>query len=170
MAFDPFLAARVRRMLAADPGITEQRMFGGLAFLRHGLMVMAVMDGRVLARVGAEGYAAALAEEHVAPLDLAGRSLNGFVVVDEPGIADDAALHAWLRRGLAVVATLPPKPPKPSKAHRASMQGKPGKPVKPAKPAQAAKAATAPPPAGPLTPAAAPASRSSRGAGRRSPR
>ena len=95
MAFDPFLAARVRRMLAADPGITEQRMFGGLAFLRHGLMVMAVMDGRVLARVGAEGYAAALANSTAA--------LAGDVTVMKLLLEQDARLlprrQPWSERG-----------------------------------------------------------------------
>ncbi len=36
MAFDENLAARVRAVVGAEPGIVEQRLFGGLASLLTG--------------------------------------------------------------------------------------------------------------------------------------
>jgi hypothetical protein len=37
-------------------------------------------------------------------MELGGRPLKAYVVVDPEGWADDAALGAWLERGLAIVA------------------------------------------------------------------
>jgi hypothetical protein len=36
MAYDPALADRIRRAVAARKGVTEKQMFGGLAFLLGG--------------------------------------------------------------------------------------------------------------------------------------
>jgi hypothetical protein len=56
-----------------------------------------------MVRVGADGVGRALAEPHVRPMVLGGRPLKAFVLVDPEGWADDAALGAWLDRGLAAV-------------------------------------------------------------------
>ena len=110
MAFDLHLAGRLRAALSRTPGITEQRMFGGLAFLRHGLMVVAVTGQELLVRLGPQGSAQALQQAHVRPMDLGGRVMSGFVRVDEPGTVRDADLGHWLQRALTHVATLAPKP------------------------------------------------------------
>lgn len=113
MAFDDHLAQRIRTILAAEVGITEKRMFGGLAFLRHGLMFVGVSGSELMARVGPATYEASLAREFVREMDFTGRPMKGYVYVDEPGLATDADLHFWLRRCLDFVATLPPKKLKP---------------------------------------------------------
>src|SRR3954453_18638979 len=41
MAYDEGLANRIREAVAGEPGVTEKRMFGGLAFLVHGNMGVA---------------------------------------------------------------------------------------------------------------------------------
>ena len=41
MAYDEDVAARIRALLAGEPGLTEQRMFGGLGFLVNGNMAVA---------------------------------------------------------------------------------------------------------------------------------
>ncbi len=52
MAYDEGLAARIRELLAEEPGITEQKMFGGLAFLVGGNMAVAASgEGGLLVRV-----------------------------------------------------------------------------------------------------------------------
>jgi len=44
MAFDEALAARIRALLADRKGITEKKMFGGIAFLLGGRMCCGVLD------------------------------------------------------------------------------------------------------------------------------
>lgn len=109
-----------RGTLAGTKGITEKRMFGGVAFFLHGNMVagtasMTEMGGALLLRVGKDGEAAALAEPHTRPMVMAGRRMGGYIYVDAAGLTgtgtpiDDAALARWLRRAIAYVETLPRK-------------------------------------------------------------
>ena len=112
MAYDEHLASRIRKALGRSVGITEKRMFGGVAFLRHGLMFIGVADGSLMARVGKALYEESLAREHVRVMDFTGKPMAGYVFIDEPGTATDEALRFWIQRCLDFVATLPPKPQK----------------------------------------------------------
>ena len=109
MAFDELLADRVRACLQHVGGVSERKMFGGLAFLSHGNMCFGVLGEDLLVRVGPEAYAASLALPHVREMDLTGRPLRGVVVVDAAGLGEDGPLGAWLDRGLAFTDSLPPK-------------------------------------------------------------
>lgn len=109
MPYDPHLASRIRKALAATPGFSEKRMFGGVCFLRHGLMFAGVSGSALMARVGKANYEDSLAREHVRVMDFTGKPMAGYVFIDDPGIATDQDLHFWLTRCLTFVATLPPK-------------------------------------------------------------
>jgi TfoX/Sxy family transcriptional regulator of competence genes len=97
--------ARVRRLLAGRDGVVEKRMVGGLSFSLGGQMFCGVTSGGLMVRVGADAVPAALAEPHVSRMELGGRPLAAFVLVAPDGYADDAALAAWVERGLAFVRT-----------------------------------------------------------------
>ena len=112
MAFDDTLAARVRAAFGAAPALTERRMFGGVAFLERGLMVVGVSGTSLMARVGPARHAEALARPHARPMDFTGRPMTGYVYVDAAGLASDAALRGWVDRCRAFVATLPAKAPR----------------------------------------------------------
>ncbi len=109
MAYDEHVASRIRKLLGSSTGISEKKMFGGIRFLRHGLMFAGVTDSTLMARVGKANYEDSLAREHVRVMDFTGKPMAGYVFIDEPGIATDAALKFWLDRCLKFVATLPPK-------------------------------------------------------------
>ena len=85
-------------------------MFGGLAFLVHGHMCAGIVGATLMVRVGPDGYADALAQPHVRPMDFSGRPMTGMVFVDPPALASDEMLRAWVARGAAVATSLPPKP------------------------------------------------------------
>jgi len=112
MAYDEHLASRIRKALGRQPGITEKRMFGGVAFLRHGLMFVGVSNTTLMARIGKDLYQDSLAREHVRVMDFTGKPMAGYVFVDEPGTASEEALRFWVKRCVNFVATLPPKPKK----------------------------------------------------------
>lgn len=114
MAYDETLAARVRAVLENRPHITEKRMFGGVAFLRKGLMFAGIADRALMARVGKDLHAESLARPHVRPMDFTGRPMQGYVFVDPPGTKTDRQLRFWLDRCEQFVATLPVKKAKPS--------------------------------------------------------
>lgn len=109
MAYDEALAARIRAVCSGDTAVTEKKMFGGVAFLRGGLMFVGVRNDTLMARVGPARHAEALAREHAREMDFTGRPMKGYVYVDAAGIRDDEALAGWVHDCKAFVATLPPK-------------------------------------------------------------
>jgi TfoX/Sxy family transcriptional regulator of competence genes len=109
MAYDEGLAQRVREALDSRPGITERRMFGGLAFLVDGKMFVGISGSKLMARVGAERYQDALAVPHVRQMDFTGKPMKGYVYVDPPGLAEDKDLVAWVKWCSAYAAALPVK-------------------------------------------------------------
>jgi hypothetical protein len=60
-----------------------------------------------MVRVGADAYDAALHEPHVQPIEMAGRTMTGFVRIAPEGYHTGASLKAWLNRAFDFVATLP---------------------------------------------------------------
>jgi len=61
MAYDPELAAALRKALSGVRGVTERNMFGGVCFLVNGNMLAGVETERYMFRVGKERHAEALA-------------------------------------------------------------------------------------------------------------
>jgi TfoX/Sxy family transcriptional regulator of competence genes len=110
MAYDEDLANRLRERLADQDAVTEQKMFGGLAFLVGGRMsVSASRTGGLLVRVDPPETDACLALPHVSLMTMGGRTMDGWVLVDPDGLSTEAELAAWVRRSLAYVRTLPAK-------------------------------------------------------------
>jgi TfoX/Sxy family transcriptional regulator of competence genes len=110
MAYDEDLANRLREQLADHGAVTEQKMFGGLAFLVGGNMsVSASRTGGLLVRVDPSETDACLARPHVSLMTMGGRTMDGWVLVDPDGLKTDAALAGWVRQSLAYVKTLPAK-------------------------------------------------------------
>lgn len=109
MAYDEGLAQRIREALADADGLSERRMFGGIAFMLHGNMAVGISGDELMVRVGPEAYEDALAQPHARVFDMTGRVMRGWVVVAAEGIADDGALDDWVRRGADYARSLPPK-------------------------------------------------------------
>ncbi len=109
MAFDSGLAQRVREALDGRIGITERKMFGGLAFLVHGKMFVGIRNSSLMARVGPERHQDALAMPSVRVMDFTGRPMKGYVYIDLPAIAEDQDLKAWVLWCAEYVAALDEK-------------------------------------------------------------
>ena len=109
MAYDEGLAERIREQLGVDPGITEKRMFGGIAFLYRGNMAVGVTGDDLMVRVGPDATQAALARPGARILDMTGRPMRGWIVVAGEAVAEDDALGAWVDEGHAFAASLPAK-------------------------------------------------------------
>ncbi len=109
MAFDEGVAQRLREQLADRSDVVEKRMFGGVAFMVRGHMLVGLVGATLMARIGAEAYAGALERPHVREMDFTGRSMKGYVYVDAAGFESDADLAAWVALCLDFNASLPPK-------------------------------------------------------------
>lgn len=111
MAYDEDLANRIRELVSAQPGVSERKMFGGLAFLVGGhLSVAAGGRGGLMVRVDPEHGDALLAKPHAKPFEMRGRPLQGWLRIDGNGVRTKRQLERWVERGVAYARSLPPKP------------------------------------------------------------
>lgn len=110
MAYDEDLANRLRELLADEPHLTEQRMFGGLAFLVGGNMAIAAShEGGVLVRVDPQRSAKLVESGPARPMHMRGRDLVGWLRVDSEDIRQQRHLAKWVKIGADYARSLPPK-------------------------------------------------------------
>ena len=109
MAYDEALAQRIHVALNDVSGLTEKKMFGGVAFMLYGNMFCGVVKDDLLVRVGAERNEEALALPNARPMDFTGKPMKGFIYVDSNGWSKDAVLKKWVDMGAEYVSTLPKK-------------------------------------------------------------
>jgi hypothetical protein len=110
MAYDEELAHRVRELLADEDGLSEMRMFGGLAFLLDGNMSVGISgQGGLMVRVDPGATEDLLSRPHTRTFEMRGRPMAGWMRVDPEGLATKRQLGAWVRRGVTFARTLPPK-------------------------------------------------------------
>jgi len=106
VAYDEELAGRIRQLVSGEPGVTEKKMFGGLAFLVGGNMAVAASgQGGLLVRVDPDESEALVASSDARPMEMRGREMPGWLRVDPP----DDELAAWVERGVLFARSLPPK-------------------------------------------------------------
>jgi len=110
MAYDEDLANRIRELIAGDPDVTEQRMFGGLAFLVAGNMSVGVSgQGGLMVRVDPDQTELLVAKPHAQPFEMRGRAMQGWLRVAPEGVRTKRQLEPWVKRGVGFARSLPPK-------------------------------------------------------------
>ena len=110
MAYDEQLAERLRELLRGEEGLTEKRMFGGLAFLINGNMsVSASSQGGLLLRVDPAETDTLLAKEGAEPFVMRGRAMDGWLRVAPEGLRTKRDLERWAKRGVSYARSLPSK-------------------------------------------------------------
>jgi TfoX/Sxy family transcriptional regulator of competence genes len=106
MAYDEELADRIRSLVAGADGLTEQKMFGGLAFLVNGNMAVAASgQGGILVRVDPEESARFVETTSAEEMVMRGRPMAGWLRVESA----EAELPEWVERGVSYARSLPPK-------------------------------------------------------------
>jgi hypothetical protein len=110
MAFDEDLANRIRELVGSERGLTEKRMFGGLAFLINGKMAVAASgQGGLLVRVDPTKTHSLLHRQHARPFEMRGREMEGWLRVDADGVRTKRQLEPWITRAVTYARSLPPK-------------------------------------------------------------
>src|SRR5258708_3479329 len=112
MVIDRDLAASVRTALAGTDAIREVKMFGGIGFMLNGNLLAAASARGLLVRVGNDRQRHALTRPGARPMEMKGRTMQGYIYVDPPAL-NGRALQEWLQLAVAFVRTLPPKQPGP---------------------------------------------------------
>lgn len=107
---DENLANRSRELVATEADVSEQTMFGGLAFLVGGNMSVAASgQGGLMARVDPEETDVLLAKPHTRPFEMRGRAMQGWLRIDAEGVLTKRQLEPWVRRGVTYARSLPSK-------------------------------------------------------------
>jgi TfoX N-terminal domain len=110
VAYDIDMAHRIREVLAAEPDLTEKPMFGGLAFLLAGHMVVAASRrGGLMLRIDPTSADDLLADPRASRMVMRGREMDGWLRVDIDADAEPDDLGRWIGTGVSFVRTLPPK-------------------------------------------------------------
>jgi len=111
MAYDERLADRIRDALEGEQGVSERKMFGGVAFMVDGHMACGIAGSDLMLRLGVERADEALDRPHVRPMDFTGKPLTTMVFVEPEGLRG-AALGRWVGEAVAYARSLPSKQPK----------------------------------------------------------
>jgi TfoX N-terminal domain len=110
VAYDEDLANGIRASLAAEPGVVEKKMFGGLAFLIGGNMaVSASGQGGLLLRCDPADTDALVSEPHAARFEMRGRAMDGWLRIAPEGVARKSDLDRWVAVGAAYASSLAAK-------------------------------------------------------------
>jgi TfoX/Sxy family transcriptional regulator of competence genes len=109
MAYNEALAARIESRIANIEGLEAKKMFGGIGYMIHGNMALAVHTQNMIVRVGAEQYEALLAEPVAKKFDITGKVMKGWIMVDVAGLESDDELKFWIKKGVDFASSLPPK-------------------------------------------------------------
>jgi hypothetical protein len=110
VAYDEELAERIRELVSAESGVTEQKMFGGLAFLIGGNMAVAASgQGGILVRVDPAESDGLVAATNARTMEMRGREMRGWLRVEADDVGTTQQLAEWVERGTAYARSLPAK-------------------------------------------------------------
>ncbi len=110
MAYDEDLANRIREFMGPEEGVSEKKMFGGLAFLINGHMAVAASSqGGLLARVDPSQTESLLSKTNAEIMIMRGRSMPGWLHVTSENIVTDHDLEEWIKRCVDYTRALPAK-------------------------------------------------------------
>ena len=108
MAYDEALAERIRELVAGQRGLTEKKMFGGLAFLVGGNMAIAASgQGGALVRCDPDETDALVATTNAERMVMRGREMQGWLRVSAEHLRTKRQLAKWVAIGATYAQTLP---------------------------------------------------------------
>lgn len=109
MAYDEGLAQILRDDLAETDGVSERKMFGGIAFMLNGNMLCGVHSGGGMFRVGKDSEKEALSIKGAGPMTFTGRKMGGMIDMTEDDITDDNSRAKVMALAKEFVYGLPAK-------------------------------------------------------------
>ena len=102
MAYDEFLAERVRRTLSQhNVPFEEKHMMGGVCYMVDDKMCLGVVKQSLMARIDPEFMGMVLEKPGCRLMDFTGKTMKGFILVDPEGTDLDKDLDYWVELGLA---------------------------------------------------------------------
>jgi TfoX/Sxy family transcriptional regulator of competence genes len=110
VGYDEDLADRIRELVVGEPALTEQKMFGGLAFLIGGNMAVAASgQGGILVRVDPAESEELVATTSARTMEMRGREMHGWLRVAAEDLGTKRQLARWVDLGTTYARSLSPK-------------------------------------------------------------
>jgi hypothetical protein len=110
VAYDEKLAARIRELVSGEPGLTEQKMFGGLAFLVGGNMAIAASgQGGILVHADPDESDTLVETTKARLMEMRGREMRGWLRVNSEDVGTKRELAKWAKLGTTYARSLPAK-------------------------------------------------------------
>lgn len=110
VAYDEDLADRIRELVPHEAGLTERKMFGGLAFLIGGNMAVAASSGGgMMVRVDPAISDSLVAKTSARLVEMRGREMRGWLRVDAEDVRGRSELAGWVGLGTTYARSLPAK-------------------------------------------------------------
>jgi TfoX/Sxy family transcriptional regulator of competence genes len=110
MAYDEDLAERIRALVATERGLSEKKMFGGLAFLIGGNMAIAASgQGGILVRVDPEQSDKLVSSTKASVAVMRGRPMPGWLRLQSADVRTKPQLAKWVTLSTTYARSLPAK-------------------------------------------------------------
>ena len=98
MAYDEYLAERIERILKDKKvDYLSKKMMGGLCYMVDDKMLLGIVRDELMARIGPEIYDQALHHDGVSEMTFTGRSMKGYVFVQQDALDIDENLEDWIQ-------------------------------------------------------------------------
>ncbi len=110
MARDKGLEELLEGELEGVRGLTQKAMFGGMAWLLHGNLLLGARVDSLLVRLGKGNDAWALKLPGIEPMVMHGRPLSGWVRANAKAYGDDKLRTKLIAAAIGFNRTIPKKP------------------------------------------------------------
>ena len=99
----------MHRHHSGEFGLEETRMFGGFGYLLNGNMCLGIHKDRLIIRIGLEQAEKIIGQPGIGPMDLTGRVMKGWAMVQPEAMEEDQDLARFAAMAVAFAGSLPPK-------------------------------------------------------------
>lgn len=97
MPYSEILADRVRQFLAGSDSVDELRMMGGLCVMLNDKMLGGIVGEELMLRVDPALVSELIERPGCRPMEMGGRSMNGYILVDETAHRNPTEFHKWMK-------------------------------------------------------------------------
>src|SRR5882672_5525197 len=96
MAYNEQLTNRIREALSHLPKVEEKRMFRGVTFMVNGKMCISAGNDEIMCRIDPAVFKSVLEKNGCRAMIHGGRTMKGFVFVNEESIRNPKDFNYWI--------------------------------------------------------------------------
>ncbi len=101
MAYNEELSLRVqKRLLKLNIDFFEKKMFGGNVFMINDKMCIGIVKDELMLQVLDAKYETLIEKNHVRAMNFTGKTMKGFLYIEEEGLKKESELNQWIDFGL----------------------------------------------------------------------